>query len=108
MKTRATLLLLLLLLVCVRCDTIGIIRWRVLPTDDIYAMVSSRDLPVGHVIKESDVKTTKIGVASRELLHPFRPRPQDEFTTDTTKIVGHTVKTFVHAQQAISPQRDLL
>lgn len=81
--------------------------WELLPVDDIYAMVSLRALPVGHVIKESDVMTAKIGWASRELLHPFRPYQSDEFTTDASKIVGHTVKTAIPAHQAISPQRDL-
>ena len=105
MKTSVTWLLLLLLVACTGCGSD--IAWRVLPTDPIYAMVSLRALPVGYIIKESDVMTTRIGTSSRELLHPFRPRPNDEFTTDASKIVGHTVRTFIRANQAISPQRDL-
>jgi hypothetical protein len=100
-------LLPLLLLACTGCGTVGVIRMKVLPSDDIYAMVSLRELTVGNVITQSDVMTTKIGISHRELLHPFRPRPGTEFTTDASKIVGHTVKTFIPAGRAISPQRDL-
>jgi len=66
-------------------------------------------MPVGYVIQETDVMATKIGTASRNLLHPFTPRPDTgEFTTDRSKIVGHMVKTFIRYHQAISPQRDLI
>jgi len=104
MKRFALLACIALGLVCVGC---GGIAWDVLPADDINAMVSLRELPVGHVIQETDVMTAKIGVASRDFFHPFRPRPNTEFTTDASKIVGHTVKTLINANQAISPQRDL-
>ena len=97
MKRFALLACIALVLACVGCGG----------TDDTYAMVSLRNLPVGHVIKESDIITEKIGLSHRERLHPFRPRPNTEFTTDASSIVGHTVKTFIQANQAISPQRDL-
>jgi hypothetical protein len=93
-------LLPLLLLACTGCG----IAWRVLPSDDIYAMVSLRELPVGHVITQSEVMTTKMGISHRELLHPFRPLPDTEFTSDASKIIGHTVKTFLPAHRAISPR----
>lgn len=104
MRMSATLLLLLLRFVCVGCGTIA---WQVLPNDPICAMISLRALPVGHVINESDVMTTRIGTSHRDLFHPFRPRPNEEFTTDASKIVGHSVNTLILAHQAISPRRDL-
>ena len=105
MKTIAALLLPSLLVACTGCGTIALH----MPTDPIYGIVSLRELPVGHVIKESDVTpATQVRTSHRDLLHPFRARPDTgEFTTDASKIVGHTVKTLILAHQIISPQRDL-
>ena len=45
----------------------------------------------------------RIGTSSRELLHLFCPRPNDEFTTDASKILGHAVRTFIRANQDSNP-----
>ena len=95
MKRYALVACIALVLACVGCGTVGVITHEILPSDAIYGIVSLRDLPVGHVIKESDVMSTMVGTSYRELLHPFRPRPNSsDFTTDSSRIVGHTVKSF--------------
>jgi len=110
MNRYALLACIALVLSCSGCGstTLAAIQHKVVPSDEIYGMISLHEMPVGYVIQETDVMTTQLGWSHRELLHPFTPRPDTgEFTTDRSRIVGHMVKTFIRDHQAVSPRRDL-